>query len=145
LNGALMTDTLTTPQDRRLWPAQAQGRVTLPGDDTPLVVPSGQGVTLHEVIVDTPTPDAAIFRFRYLAPAIARSGGTMDFESSISDMQGLCETHALARLTTPLREHVQVIISFADIAVPFGETNPEATQFFMAFDIKDGQCILEPY
>lgn len=140
-----MTDTLSSLPDATLWPAQSLDRVTVPGDDTPLLVPSGQQVTLHEVIVDRPSPDTAMFRFRYLAPAIARNGGTMDFESSIDDMQRLCETHANARLTAPLPVTVQVIISFADVDVPFGETNPEATQFFMAFGVKDGLCILEPY
>lgn len=140
-----MTDTLSSEPDTTLWPAQAPDRITLPGDDTPLLVPSAQEVTLHEVIVDRPSPDVATYRFRYLTPAIARDGGTMDFESSIDDMQRLCETHALVRLTDPLPATVQVIISFADIAVPFGETNPDATQFFMAFAIKDGLCILEPY
>ena len=140
-----MTDTQINLQDSRLWAVQTPGRVILPGNDTPLLVPSGQAVRLHEVIVDSQSPDAAIFRFRYLAPAIARNGGTMDFEASINDMQGLCNAHALSRLTTPLPPNVQVIISFADVAVPFGETNPDATQFFMAFDIKDGQCILEPF
>jgi Family of unknown function (DUF6497) len=140
-----MTDSLTPQPDTTLWAAQTQARTILPGSDEPVVVPSGQGVTLHEVIVDAPSPDAAIYRFRYLTPAIARNGGTMSFDTSIDDMQHLCDTHALPRLTAPLPAKTEVIISFADIAVPFGETNPDATQFFVAFNIKDGLCILEPF
>ena len=132
-----MTDTLI--------PAQAQGRITLPGSDAPFVVPSGQSVTLHEVIVDHPSPAAVTYRFRFLTPAIARDGGTMDFEASIADMQQLCDTYALQKLTAPLPETVQVIIAFSDKIIPFGETDPETTQFFMAFNIADGACVLEPF
>jgi Family of unknown function (DUF6497) len=140
-----MTETLIPKPDTTLWTAQAQGRTVLPGSDEAIVVPSGQGVMLHDVIVDAPSPGTAIYRFRYLAPAIARDGGTMNFETSIADMQHLCESYALPRLTAPLPAKLEVIISFADLPVPFGETNPQATQFFVAFTIKDGLCILEPF
>jgi hypothetical protein len=140
-----MTETLIPKPDATVWAAQAQGHTVLPGSDDPVAVPSGQAVTLHQIIVDALSPDAAIYRFRYLAPAIARDGGTMNFDTSIDDMQHLCDTFALPRLTTPLPGKLEVVISFADMAVPFGETNPEATQFFVAFNIKDGLCILEPF
>jgi Family of unknown function (DUF6497) len=140
-----MTETLIPKPDTTLWTAQSQGHTVLPGSDQAIVVPSGQGVTLHDVIVDAPSPDTAIYRFRYLAPAIARDGGTMNFETSIADMQHLCESYALPRLTAPLPAKLEVIISFADLPVPFGETNPQATQFFVAFTIKDSLCILEPF
>jgi hypothetical protein len=39
----------------------------------------------------------------------------------------------------------QVIISLSDTAVPFGESAPEATQFFEAFAIRDGACIWEMF
>ena len=140
-----MTETLIPAIDTTLWLAQAQSRAVTPGDGTVLAVPSGQGVTVHDVILDMPSPDAAIYRFRFLAPAISRAGGAMTFETSIGDMQHLCETYALQNMAAPLPASVQVIISFADMPVPFGETNPEATQFFMAFSLKDGLCILEPF
>lgn len=110
-----------------------------------VVVPSGQAMTLQDVIIDTPSPTAAIYRFRYLAPAIARNGGTMNFQTSIDDMQALCDGYALKQLAPPLPVSVQIVVSLADREMPFGETDPEATQFFMSFQIKDGQCILEPF
>lgn len=140
-----MTETLIPALDTTLWTAQVPARVVTPGDGRALVVPSGQAVTLHDVILDMPSPDAAIYRFRYLAPAIARTGGTMDFEASIGDMQHLCDTYARHIMAAPLPASVQVIISFADMPVPFGETNPEVTQFFVAFSLKDGLCMLEPF
>lgn len=128
-----------------LIPAQTQGRTILPGSDDAFVVPSGQAVTLHEVIVDQPSADMAIYRFRYLTPAIAREGGTMSFEASIADMQHLCDSYAMQQIMPPMPMATQVIIAFSDVALPFGETNPDATQFFMAFEIKDGLCVLEPF
>ena len=132
-----MTDSVTH--------VQAQGRVILPGGDAAFAVPSGQVVTLQEVIVDQPTESSAIYRFRFLAPAIARDGGTMDFEGSIADMKQLCDTYAVQQIMLPMPLASQVIIAFSDIVLPFGETNPEATQFFMAFSLVDGACVLEPY
>ena len=140
-----MTETIIPRPDAKMWSAQAEGRVITPGDGAALIVPSGQGVSLHELIVDAPSPNTVIYRFRYLAPAIAREGGTMDFEASIADMQHLCEVHAVTQMAEPAAAKVQVIISFADMPVPFGETNPEVTQFFVAFTYKDGLCILEPF
>ena len=141
----LIPDTLPLGADAQLWAAQTEGRVTLPGSDDAFAVPSGQGVTLQEVIVDQPSAGTAIYRFRFLAPAIARKGGTMDFEASIGDMQQLCDGYAVQQIMAPMPTATQVIIAFSDMALPFGETNPKATQFFIAFSIVDSLCVLEPY
>lgn len=140
-----MNTFFTAQPDTSVWTAQTEGRVILPGNDAMVVVPSGQAMTLQDVIIDTPSPTAAIYRFRYLAPAIARNGGTMNFQTSIDDMQALCDGYALKQLAPPLPVSVQIVVSLADREMPFGETDPEATQFFMSFQIKDGQCILEPF
>lgn len=140
-----MTDTLASGPDTRLWAVQAAGRTITPGNDLVMQVPSGQAVTLQDVIVDAPKADAATYRFRYLAPAIARDGGTMTFATSIDDMQHLCDTYALQHLATPLPAKVQVVISFADQAVPFGEANPDATQFFVGFTVTAGACVMDPF
>ena len=140
-----MTETAITGPDAKLWTAQIAGRVITPGNGAAFFVPSGQGVTLQEMILDMPTPTAAIYRFRFISPAIARGTGTMDFETSIADMQHLCDSHALKNIATPGPDKVQVIISFADKPVPFGETNPEVTQFIVAFSVSDGHCMLEPF
>ena len=140
-----MTETLISRPGGKLWSAQDSGRVVTPGDAMALRVPSGQGVMLQETIMDSPSPDAVIYRFRYLAPAIARAGGTMNFAASIGDMQHLCEKHVLPNIAVPFPASLQVIVSFADMPLPFGETNPEVTQFFVAYRVKDGLCILEPF
>ena len=140
-----MTETAITRPDAKLWSAQVAGRVITPGDATAFTVPSGQVVTLQEMILDMPSAETAIYRFRYIAPAISRSSGTLDFEASIADMQHLCDAYAMPNIASRSPEKVQVIISFADMPVPFGETNPEVTQFIVAFSVKDGHCMLEPF
>ena len=136
---------MMTAPDATLWVAQTEGRSVMPGDDSLIAVPSGQAVSLQEIIIDTPPLGAPVYRFRYLAPAIARSGGAMTFESSIPDFQHLCERDAVPRLPAPTSEAVQIVISFADISVPFGTTNTDATQFFVAFSLTDGLCMVDTY
>jgi hypothetical protein len=121
---------------------QAQGGTSEPGDGRPIPVPSGQTVTLIETIWNVPGPDGLAVRFRFLAPAIAKEGGTITPDQADRDMKALCQDYALARIgeaagPTP----AQIIISLSDRVLPFGETHPEATQYFDAFDYRDGQCV----
>ena len=39
----------------------------------------------------------------------------------------------------------QIVISLSDRAVPFGEADPEATQFFEAYRVEGGACIWEMF
>ena len=103
-------------------------------------VPSGQVVTLLDVITNVPGPDGLAARFRFLAPAVARAGGTVDAEVAGKDMDWLCQNFALDRIANIGPQPGQIIISLADMDVPFGESHPEATQFFNAYDIADGTC-----
>ncbi|RID93951.1 acetolactate synthase [Gemmobacter lutimaris] len=115
------------------------------GDASPIAVPSGQPVTLLDVIWNEMGPDGLTLRFRFLAPQIARAGGSVDVDTATTDMQALCESFALPRISDFGPVPQQVIISLSDMNVPFGETAPEATQFFEAFTIRDGACIWEMY
>ncbi len=115
------------------------------GDDTLVPVPSGQQVVLQDVIWNVPGPDGLVLRFRFVAPDIARNGGSVDFETASADMMALCESYALPRLTQFGPAPGQVIISLSDVAVPFGQSAPEATQFFEAFSIVDGTCVWDVY
>ena len=58
-------------------------------------------------------------------------------------MQALCESYALPRVVGTVPEPQQIIVVFADRAVPFGQAAPDAVQFFEAFSFKDGSCIWE--
>lgn len=115
------------------------------GTDAVIPVPSGQPVTLQDVIWNAPGPEGLVLRFRFLAPQIAREGGTVPMETALQDMQALCEGYALPRVAEFGPQPTQIIISLSDVAVPFGEAAPDATQYFEAYSIQDGTCIWEIY
>ncbi|WP_343081199.1 DUF6497 family protein [Ostreiculturibacter nitratireducens] len=108
-------------------------------------VPSGQAVTYVDTVNTAPGPEGFTIRFRFLAPAIARDGGTVSAEDALADMAFLCDTYALPRIANPGPQPEQVIISLSDRPVPFGEADPEATQFFEAFRPVDGICVWEAF
>ena len=110
-----------------------------------IVVPSGQDVTLLDVILNVPGPDGLTARFRFLAPQIARDGGTIDAETAAQDMDDLCNNYALNRISNTGPQPSQIIISMSDRDVPFGEDHPEATQFFNSYSIEDGSCVWDMF
>lgn len=115
-----------------------------PGGDTPIPVPSGQTVTLIEVIWNEAGPEGLTFRFRFLAPGIGPGGG-IGFEVAAADMLALCETYVRPRLAGLGTQAAQVIVSLSDTILPFGQAAPEATQFFEAFRVEGDTCIWEPF
>lgn len=121
------------------------GEVVLTGDAAAIAVPSGQTVTLQDVIWNAAGPNGLTLRFRFLAPQIAREAGDVDFETASADMLALCQTFALPRLAELGPQPQQIIISLADRVVPFGETSPDATQYFEAYSIENGTCIWEMF
>lgn len=109
-------------------------------------VPSGQPVSLLDVIWNEPGPAGLTARFRFLAPQIAAEGGTIDFDTATADMDHLCASYALPRIDTITGPRpAQVIISLADRPVTFGETAPEATQFFESYAVEGDACLWEAF
>ncbi|NEX45608.1 acetolactate synthase [Rhodobacter sp. ETT8] len=108
-----------------------------------IAVPSGQPVALQDVIWNVPGPEGLAVRFRFVAPQIAREGGTIPYEVAAEDILHLCQTYALPRLAEFGPQPTQIIISMSDQPVPFGESAPQATQFFEAFTPQDDLCIWE--
>lgn len=107
-------------------------------------VPSGQTVTLIEVIREEDGPEGRLVRFRFLAPAIGT--GEVGFDAAAEDMQFLCDAVALPQLAAedgPLPE--RIVISLSDRPLPFGQTYPEATQFFEAYAPGPDGCAWEPF
>jgi hypothetical protein len=102
-------------------------------------------VTLQEVIWNAPGPDGLTTRFRFVAPAIAETGGTVDTETALEDMLWLCQTFAVPRIAQPGPMPAQIVISLAAEPVPFGEARPEVTQLFEAYSLQDGQCVWEVF
>lgn len=120
----------------RLWQASAEGAAMF-------AVPSGQYVSLQDVFWQE--GDSLLLRVRFTAPQIARVGGTIDYETAAKDMLFLCDTFVKPQVEQSDDKPDQIILSFSDVAVPFGEADPDATQFFEAYSIKDGACIWEVY
>lgn len=113
--------------------------------DAPVPVPSGQLVTLQDVIWNEPGPAGLVSRFRFVAPAIARDTGTIGNETALDDMYELCQAYALPRVLGNTPMPVQIIISLSDRPVEFGVPSPEATQFFEAYSIEDEVCIWDAF
>lgn len=111
----------------------------------PIVVPSGQQITLIETINDSAGPDGLTARFRFLAPMIATADGAVDAEQALVDMAYLCETYALPRLSSLGPRPQQIIISLADRVLNFGATDSAATQYFEAYRPDGAACIWEMY
>lgn len=106
-------------------------------------VPSGQPVMLQDLFWQE--GDDLVLRVRFLAPQIAREGGTVAYDAAVKDMLHLCDTVVRPQVEAGEDKPDQIIISFSDIDVPFGEADPAATQFFEAYRIENGACIWEVY
>lgn len=110
-----------------------------------LTLPSGQVVTLQDVVWNAQGPSGLTLRFRFIAPAIAESetGPGVDFDTAAGDMEWLCQSYALPRLSALGPKPAQIIISLSDRPLRFGEAAPDATQFFEAYSLTDGRCTVE--
>ncbi len=118
-----------------LAPAQAQQA---------LEVPSRQPVTLGEVLIDEASGDLWV-RFRFIAPNIGDGPEQVTYETSSGDMDYLCRFLVLPYLTQYDLKPVRVVISLSDRPVPFGATDPDATQYFDAYRPENASCIWEAF
>lgn len=108
--------------------------------DTPL--PSGQSAELFEVLVDQ-VGEEAWLRFRFLAPDIVRDQDGLTFDAAQADFEFLCNQVALPYLGEFDLAADVIVLSLLDRPVAFGEVDPDATQLFEAFRLRDGQCAWE--
>lgn len=112
---------------------------------TPLTaapVPSGQEVTLYEMLVDA-QENTTYLRFRYLTPQIA--GRHISFEVAGQDMMHLCQTFALPYIDQYALEGDRIVISFMDRITEFGQQDPAATQYFESFRAENGVCMWDDF
>jgi hypothetical protein len=114
-------------------------------EDAPIPVPSGQEVRLIDVVHDAHGPEGLTVRFRFLAPAIARDGGTVPPDKALADMLALCDGYALPRIPATGPMPAQIVISLSDRPVAFGAADPDATQYFEAYSIGTGRCVWEEF
>jgi Family of unknown function (DUF6497) len=113
------------------------------GDGAAVAVPSGQSVTLLDIIWNSEGPEGPAPRFRFVAPAIARDGGSISYDAAEADLQHLCEGFVMAQLAERGLDAPLVLLAMADRAVEFGIPDPEATQYVDAFRIEGTTCIRE--
>lgn len=111
-------------------PAWAQGG---------LDVPSGQPLELHEVLIDE-NPGEPWLRFRFMAPEIGQTGDSGD---AVADMDHLCETVALPYIAEHGLNPARIVISFSDVAVDFGASDPDAVQLFETYRPANEGCVWE--
>lgn len=123
-------------------PAGALEVLPMPGAE--MSVPSGQPVTLEEVLLDE-APGAPWLRLRFLAPGIAPAGGAVDPEAAALDMDHLCREVAVPYVLHHGLAPERVVVSLADRILPFGVSDPETTQFFELYRIEDAACIWEAF
>lgn len=107
-------------------------------------VPSGQPVTLTEVLIDEVNAESWL-RFRFLAPQIARAGGAVSYADAEADFAHLCETVARPYLVEFDLSPEIVVITLMDRPVPFGEADEAATQFIEAFRMDGETCVWEAF
>ncbi len=107
-----------------------------------LDVPSGQPVDMHEVLTDRVGTEFWV-RFRFLAPRIARDGGSIGFAEAEPDLEHLCKAVALPYLAEHALQADIVTITLLDRPVPFGVADAEATQFIDVFRVSSGACVWE--
>lgn len=107
-----------------------------------IAVPSGQPISLYDVVLD-PTTETA--RFLFMTPRIARDAGDLTFADVEGDFMPLCQDYALPALAQNNWQVQQVVVSFADRQVEFGIITPEATQFFEMYSVQNNTCIWEGF
>jgi hypothetical protein len=104
-------------------------------------VPSGRELRLIDIITNAPGPEGATARFRFLAPGLAPG----EVEAAASDMQAVCDSFAVGRIDGMVPAPQQIIISFSNAEVSFGDAAPDVVQFFESYRVEDGACVWEVY
>jgi len=77
---------------------------------------------------------------RYLAPEIARDGGSKGYEEAVAAMDALCEGPGLATVRAYESPVQQIVVTLMDRIVEWGEATPEATQFIATYAVTEAGC-----
>lgn len=109
-----------------------------------LTVPSGQKITLSEILIDD-MPGEIWVRFRFLAPQIGSGAGQIGYDVSAPDMDHLCEAIALPYLEEQELSAARVVVSLSSQMIAFGSSDPSITQFFEAYRPENARCIWEEF
>jgi hypothetical protein len=101
--------------------------------------PSGINISLFEVLVDEVSAETWL-RFRFLAPSIARTTGSVTFAEIEQDFEYLCREIALPYVAHHDLDAEVVAVSILDRPIAFGTSDPEATQYIDVFRVSSGTC-----
>ncbi|MEO3415617.1 DUF6497 family protein [Roseovarius sp. CAU 1744] len=111
-------------------------------DADTVVLPSGLETYLQETLWDRPG-GGLVYRFRFVAPAF--SAAEADFDAVSADLEHLCNSFALPRLSNVGPLPSQIIISLADRESEFGVIDPDVSQVFEAYSIEEDTCKWEVF
>lgn len=105
--------------------------------DAPLQPPGAPelGLELYDIRIE---PELVRFRFSH-------DGGDRSFDTLEPALHWLCETVAARVLMTAHLPQTKVVVSISDQKLPFGESAPDAEQFFEAFSVDRFECTWEYY
>ncbi len=106
-------------------------------------VPSGQVVSLMEVLWPEAGAPMKTARFRFLAPAIVARGKGVGPDQAEDDMAALCEGVALPMIAKSGKAVREIVVSLSQKPVKLGETRDDVVQFFEAYVVKGGHCTVE--
>lgn len=107
-----------------------------------LGAPSGQPIELYDVLIDEVGAETWL-RFRFLAPEIAKVGGTVSFAQAEPDLEYLCSEVALPYIAEFDLKPEFVAVVLLDQPIEFGVSDPEVTQFIDLFRVTSGACVWE--
>ena len=106
-----------------------------------LVLPSGLEAYLLEMLWNERATGLA-YRFRFVAPDLT---GQEDFETTMTDLEYLCNSYAVPRLSNIGPQPKQIVVSIADRESEFGVIDPDLNQVFEAYRLDQGGCIWEMF
>lgn len=113
-----------------------------PATAAPLLLPSGNSAELIEALWDDGAGAGTDLRLRFLTPDLSSDTSFEDIEI---DLAVLCDAIALPILAETQRQVGQIVISISDRSVPFGKTDPKATQHFDTFRPEGGACVWDGF
>lgn len=101
--------------------------------------------TFHDARVElhsglTEEQDERWLVMRYIAPQIARQGGTLGYEDVSMGMDAICDGPGLAAVRAHESPVDQIVITVMDRVVERGQPSPEATQFISTYAVTEAGC-----
>lgn len=69
--------------------------------------------------------------------------GRIGYDVASKDMEHLCQVLAVPYVALHELQPSRVVISLSDRPVEFGDTAPDATQYFEAYRLEQSRCIWE--